>query len=262
MSDYLEFAKMAALNAGAAILKRYDKFSVSKKLDNSPVTSADMAANEAIFKVLEKSGLPICSEEQILHDGQDVYWLVDPLDGTKEFIDKNGEFCVCIALIKDKRPVLGVIYIPITKELFWGYNDSAFRQVYDENFNVIINEMLGTKTNEKVVYTSNRSKNVLAYKIASKLGFSVYKSGSAIKFCRLAQNGGVYVRLSPSSLWDIAAGEALINAVKAQMINVQNLTILYSLDNLKSPFFICLSRDFIHLKDKILSLIKEHTLSK
>jgi len=123
MSELLNLAIKAAISAGGEIMKFYSSNSQALKVclkdDSSPLTSADLAANEVILKELSKSGIKICSEESILQDSdKDEFWLVDPLDGTKEFLARNGEFCVCIALIKEARPVLGVIFIPVSKELF------------------------------------------------------------------------------------------------------------------------------------------------
>ena len=120
MSELLNLAKKAAVNAGAQIMKFYSADNTALKVclkdDSSPLTSADLAANEAILKELKKSGIDICSEESVLSASsskEGLFWLVDPLDGTKEFLAHNDEFCVCIALIKDTKPILGVIFLKI-----------------------------------------------------------------------------------------------------------------------------------------------------
>ena len=115
--DLINLAQRAAKAAGAEILRYYHEgnFEVSTKEDNSPLTNADIAANDAIYFYLSQSGIDICSEEALLDPAKmsenDTFWLVDPLDGTKDFLARNGEFSVCIALIQKARPVFGLIYI-------------------------------------------------------------------------------------------------------------------------------------------------------
>ena len=122
LSNLHDIAISAALAAGEAILAVYDKFELSLKSDSSPLTTADLVANQAISTHLQSTQIPICSEESILpfhmRNADALFWLVDPLDGTKEFIARNGEFCVCIALIWHSRPILGVIYTPLSKEIY------------------------------------------------------------------------------------------------------------------------------------------------
>ena len=119
----LNLARLAAISAGVQILRHYDDYEISYKSDNSPVTSADLSANEAILSTLSQSKIPICSEESLLSLDELVnlerFWLVDPLDGTKDFICKTGEFCVCIALIEHGRPILAVIYAPKFDEMYY-----------------------------------------------------------------------------------------------------------------------------------------------
>lgn len=256
MKELLNLAKLAAISAGNEILKHYDSYQIRIKDDKSPVTTADLVANEIIIEILSKSGIKICSEEQILTDNVSEFWLVDPLDGTKEFIDKNGEFCVCIALIKDEKPTLGVIFIPTTNELFYADKNEAFKEILEPNGKTKSTTNLNqTKQSQNIIYTSRRGKNKTANFIASKIGFNPFASGSAIKYCRLAELGGIYVRFSPSSIWDNAAGEAIISAVNAKVFNAKTKQeIRYNLKNLKSPHFIALSEEFINLKDEILEI--------
>lgn len=118
LNELLALATDAAKKANAAIMQNYDKFDVFVKADRSPLTNADLAANDAIMRTLEPSGIAICSEERVLDSKQRMseerFWLIDPLDGTKEFIARNGEFCVCIALIEHGRPILAAMYIAQT----------------------------------------------------------------------------------------------------------------------------------------------------
>lgn len=261
MNNLLKLAKKAAVEAGRAIMLEYESFSVRLKDDHSPVTSADIAANDKIYEILSKSGIEICSEESVLeYDKRQeagVFWLVDPLDGTKEFIEKNGDFCVCIALIEAGKAVLGVIFIPTTGELFYASNAGVFMEKLGAGYKLL--EMVNLNKSykdEKVVYISRRSKNLTSKEIASSLGFDTCTRGSAIKFVRLVQNGGIYVRLSPSYLWDNAAGDAIVRLSGGVMLDADSLgEINYASDSLKSPHFICLSKNKTHLLDEIVSII-------
>ncbi|MDL0088945.1 3'(2'),5'-bisphosphate nucleotidase CysQ family protein [Campylobacter gastrosuis] len=247
MRDLLDLAKFSALQAGAEILKHYEKYDLFTKTDKSPLTSADLASNKKIFEILGKSGIKISSEEQILSEVCDEFWLVDPLDGTKEFIDKNGEFCVCIALIKHGTPVLGVIFIPCENALFYASENGAFRV----DLNTQTSIKLG-QNDEKIFYLSRRSAGAKSTALANHFGFKTQKIGSAIKFCRLVQNGGIYARFSPSYIWDNAAGDALVRFSGGAMISLKQKTApTYDLTELKNPHFIALSHKFLVLKDEI-----------
>lgn len=253
MKELLSLAKLAAVGAGSEILKHYDSFDIFSKKDKSPVTTADIAANEKIFEILNQSNIPICSEENIINTKSDIFWLVDPLDGTKEFIDKNGEFCVCIALIKDSRPIIGVIFIPTLNEIFYATKYGAFKESLSKKDKIKLNN-----GSQKVLYIGRRGKSANAKLIASKLGFSCVKMGSAIKFCKIAQLGGIYIRLSPNYIWDNAAGEAIVNFSGGLVVNpYTNSNLSYNLSELKSKHFISISREFINLKDDIVSLIQQ-----
>ncbi len=128
-------AKVAAIHGGEAIIEIYNSgdFSIEAKSDNSPLTRADKAAHHAIVNVLEETGLPILSEEgaSVTFDQRknwEFFWMIDPLDGTKEFIKKNGEFTVNIALINDNKSIMGVVYTPVTKDLYWAVKgEGAFK---------------------------------------------------------------------------------------------------------------------------------------
>ena len=163
MSELLNLAIKAAISAGGEIMKFYSSNSQALKVcpkdDSSPLTSADLAANEVILKELSKSGIKICSEESILQESdKDEFWLVDPLDGTKEFLARNGEFCVCIALIKEARPVLGVIFIPVSKELFYADENGAFKEILGANDEVVARDDLNEKAKSlnNFIFSSRR----------------------------------------------------------------------------------------------------------
>lgn len=265
MSELLNLAKKAAVNAGAQIMKFYSADNTALKVclkdDSSPLTSADLAANEAIIKILSKSGIKICSEESILQESdKDEFWLVDPLDGTKEFLARNGEFCVCIALIKKARPVLGVVFIPVSRELFYADENGAFKEILDAKSESITKIDLNAKSEkfQNYVFLSRRGDSQVAELIKQNLNLKQISLGSAIKFCRLVEFGGVYLRFAPSYLWDNAAGDALVNFCGGKVFDANSSKEMsYEFADLKSPFFIALSKNTLNLKDKITQLYKQ-----
>jgi len=215
----------------------------------SPLTSADLAANEVILKELSKSGIKICSEESILQESdKDEFWLVDPLDGTKEFLARNGEFCVCIALIKEARPVLGVIFIPVSKELFYADENGVEKQDLNEK----------AKSLNNFIFSSRRGETKRAELIRDSLNLEQKCIGSAIKFCRLAELGGIYVRFSPSYLWDNAAGEAVVKFSGGKVLNASDrCEPSYKLADLKSPFYVAFGKNALSLEDEVFRLIEQ-----
>lgn len=269
MSDLLNLAIKAAIGAGQEIIKFYSPgddrsgLQISLKDDSSPLTSADLAANEAIIKELKKSGIDICSEESILSASSSMdgsFWLVDPLDGTKEFLAHNDEFCVCIALIKDTKPILGVIFLPVTRELFYANESGAFKEILDTEGETITKIDLNAKSEnfENYIFLSRRGDPKTAEFIKENLNLKQISLGSAIKFCRLVEFGGAYLRFAPSYLWDNAAGEALVNFCGGKVFDANSSKEMsYELADLKSPFFIALSKNTLNLKDKITQLYKQ-----
>ena len=287
LENLLAVAKEAALKGGQEILKFYKKenseisakdkiqpksslpYEIYIKPDKSPVTQADLASNDKIFEILSKSGLPICSEEKILDENASEFWLIDPLDGTNDFISGIGEFCVCIALIKEFRPVLGVIYIPISNELFYAAKNQGshyeklpnFSVWQDENaqFSKRNLEKISTQAGKNLIAVSRYGKNEIPNLLAQKLSLEPFRLSSAIKFCKIAEGSAeIYARFSPSSIWDNAAGEAIASESGAITIDLttQNPP-LYDTKNLKSNPFIVISQKFISRKDEILAFIDE-----
>ena len=268
IDDLLELARYTAVKAGNEILKFYPPQSLENKLeikfkeDNSPLTSADLAANKIVVDLLSTSRIKICSEEQILEPKKcypsiKEFWLVDPLDGTKEFIEANGEFCVCIALIRKSKPVLGVIFIPASRELFYANENGAFKEILDTKNDVIKRVDLNRKSKKfkEILFLSRRGDPQKAEFIASNLKLEQNRIGSAIKFCRLAEFGGVYLRFMPSYLWDNAAGEAIVNFCGGKVFDASSgKDMSYKLAHLKSPFFVALGKNALNLKDEISEL--------
>lgn len=281
----LDLAKTAAIEGGKEILKFYKKsevncdttleyknatrpYEIYIKPDKSPVTQADLASNDKIFEILAKSGLPICSEEQILDQDAGEFWLIDPLDGTNDFISEVGEFCVCIALIKNSRPILGVIYVPIANELYFAAENlgshyqkfEKFSPSQDENAIFAKRNLIDliNQTDKNLIVVSRYGKNKIPLMLGEKLNLEPLRLSSAIKFCKIAEGTAkIYARFSPSSIWDNAAGEIIAMESGAQMIDLKTKNPpLYQTQNLKSNEFIVISKDFIDKKDEILDFIK------
>lgn len=218
----LEHAAAAAREAGNAILDVYNTdFDVERKEDNSPLTKADKRSHEIIVaRLSDVDGIvfPVLSEEgrdipyEVRKDW-DYFWLVDPLDGTKEFVKRNGEFTVNIALVRRDRPVLGVIYLPVKGMLYYGsVSNGVFREDGGKR------ERLPLKQRpERFTVAGSRSHGsgkLESFIAALKVRYSeidVISAGSALKFCLVAEGrADVYPRFGPTMEWDTAAGHIIV----------------------------------------------------
>ena len=256
--DWLVIIINAALDAGKEILKIYDAdFSVDTKADNSPITLADKNAHNTIVKALEKTEIPILSEEgeqtaYTIRKNWDQFWMVDPLDGTKEFVNKNGEFTVNIALIENGIPTMGVIYIPVTQTLYFADKLAYKIENFSESI-FSINNLLGkadqlplTKTRSNYVVLASRSHmNETTTNYINELkelypNLIIQAKGSSLKLCTIAEGSAdVYPRFGPTMEWDIAAGHAIINATRGNVINWETKKSLhYNKENLLNPSFV------------------------
>ena len=260
MNKLIEIAIQASIKAGLEILKIYHQnFDVAYKNDNSPLTQADKNANDSIMSFLEETNIPIISEENKQVDFSERQkwrkcWIVDPLDGTKEFINKNGEFTVNIALIDNGTPQIGVIYVPVTKELYVGnvLENKSYKVTITTNFdinNVCIKENLiipNTKNKDIKVVGSRSHMNQATETFLNKLkaendSVEVVSKGSSLKFCLVAEGkADIYPRFAPTMEWDTAAGQAICEAVNLQVISTEtNKSLRYNKENLLNPYFIC-----------------------
>ena len=264
MKIYLDLAVKAALLAGEEILKVYNDetsdFGVEIKADNSPLTIADKMSNDVICKELKSSCLPILSEEIKNNPYNerkewDSLWIVDPLDGTKEFIKRNGEFTVNIALIKDETPILGVIYIPVKKTLYFGAKSEGSYKIENfsiEDYNGIVPLMNRSKKmpccNEKrefkVVasrsHLSPETEEFINKRKSSFPNLEMVSVGSAIKICLVCEGSAdVYPRFAPTMEWDTAAGDAIARSIGLCCTLTDEKTPLkYNKGNLLNPWFI------------------------
>lgn len=263
----------ASLKAGDVVIKHYkSSYSVEYKKDMSPLTSADKEAHEVISEILAQTELPVLSEE-----GKDIsfekrkewelFWLVDPLDGTKEFINGNGEFTVNIALINNGAPVLGVVYIPVTQILYFGNSISgSYRldkkvQSQLKDYADFLKDCLKLPLLSSPGLTILGSRSHLTYqtsefikKLENTFGeVSIINAGSSLKFCKLAEGSAdIYPRLGPTMEWDTAAGHAVCKYASISVIDVNTkLELTYNKSDLLNPWFVAFKQELIQLKDLI-----------
>lgn len=251
----LNLAIEAAKAAGKEIMTVYEdgNFSVDFKADDSPLTKADKAAHTIIKKFLEASGLPILSEEGVhipFSERKDWknYWLVDPLDGTKEFIKRNGEFTVNIALIKGNEPVVGVVYAACLDQLYYGAKgEGAYKYQGGSETALPIGKNQTVKdlsSQECVTVVASRShSNAETEEFISQFKNTVLSSmGSSLKFMLLAEEkADVYPRLAPTMEWDTAAAHAILNALNRGVYRTDfSGELEYNKESLVNSYFISL----------------------
>ena len=255
MLDKIDIDQIMAIaeQAGKATLEIYHReFIVEEKKDRSPITEADKKSNEIIIEGLHKHypKIPYISEEtkQIPYKERrswEQFWLIDPLDGTKEFIKKNGEFTINIALIEDQAPVLGVIYVPVHDIFYYAQkNLGSFKMNSDASHKSISASIMTTK--EKLVVVGSRSHGgeaLNAYIEKQKEEFNeveLLTSGSSLKFCLVAEGkADVYPRTGPTYEWDTAAGHAIVlESGKAVYEMESGKPLLYNKENLLNGWFI------------------------
>lgn len=244
----LDQVNTIARAAGSEIMAVYARdFVVLEKEDKSPLTLADTVAHELIIQHLKRlePKLPILSEEAVgdfcAAENFGCYWLVDPLDGTKEFVKRNGEFTVNIALIKDGHAVLGVVYAPVLNVAYLAVEGmGAFKEEADgKRMPIHVAEHL-EGTPWRVVGSRSHTETSLVL-LLQKLGsHELIAMGSSLKFCLVAEGrADVYPRLGPTSLWDTAAAQCVVEQAGGSMLQLTGKPITY-LDpsNILNPFFV------------------------
>ena len=251
-----------SVEAGRIILDFYNKnLNITFKADESPLTQADLASHKLITDSIKKitPNIPILSEEEFiewdLRKKWKKYWLIDPLDGTKEFIKKNGEFTVNIALIENNRPILGVIYAPASNELYFAKkNFGSYKILTSKQLNTLDNakkiSIKINKTNKVKIIGSRSHSNPILQKWVSKNfnDFQILQKGSSLKFCLIAEGfADIYPRFGPTSEWDIAAGHIILEEAGGKLKSIYNKEILYNEkeDILNPNFFAYNNIDFI-----------------
>jgi len=262
-NKYLNTALVATFNAGKAILDIYQNgdFQVELKADNSPLTLADRTSHRIISESLLQTGLPILSEEgkeipYEIRKNWDLFWMVDPLDGTKEFINRNGEFTVNIALINNQLPIAGIIYAPVLDLLYVGFaGKGSFRIVHASKQPSRIDIEHPPQHTEKLPFLrpcpkftavasrshSNENTQSFLEALQREHGEIEIKSGgSSLKFCLIAEGSAdVYPRFGPTYEWDTAAGQAIVEAAGGRVYEAgTGKGLKYNKERLLNPEFV------------------------
>jgi 3'(2'), 5'-bisphosphate nucleotidase len=252
-NQFIEPLVELAIEAGDAILEVYaTDFDVQHKSDLSPLTQADMASNDVIDRGLRAltPEIPILSEESGLPEFAErsqweKYWLVDPLDGTKEFVNRNGEFTVNIALIEANRPVFGVVYVPVTDKTYFGCVGYGAERRDSDSTPVKISVADGTAEPARVVGSrSHRGASLDGF--LEKLGdYEMHPMGSSLKFCLVAEGvADIYPRLGPTSEWDTAAAQAVVEQAGGSVITLDGKPLSYnSKEEILNPHFLVIGPD-------------------
>lgn len=245
LTKLVEDVVAVARAAGEAILAA-DRASSSKG-DGSPVTAADLASHRVLVDGLARlEPLPVLSEEAKATPYEtrrqwERSWLIDPLDGTKEFIQRSGEFTVNIALIEHGRPVLGVVHAPALKRSYWGCAGAgAFRQDGDATRAIAVaTDVQGAL--EVVVSRSHASAETLAFvhRVAAARRINIASLGSALKLCLVAEGtANIYPRIGPTMEWDTAAAQAIVEAAGGRVTDLKGKPLRYNKPELENPFFV------------------------
>lgn len=262
LKELMEIAIKASISAGEKILEVYNKdFDVEFKEDNSPLTLADQKSHEVIANYLSNTEYPILSEEGRSIPFEErkewkTFWIVDPLDGTKEFVKRNGEFTVNIALIENNRPILGVIYIPVQQSLYFADTfigsykidkiDSANKlsgvsdfilngkslplNAQNETFTIVGSKSHMTPETEEFIKNLENTHGKI----------EVMSKGSSLKICMVAEGkANIYPRFAPTMEWDVAAGHAIAKFAGKNIYIAQTKNELgYNTETLLNPWFI------------------------
>ena len=246
MNSILPDVIKVADEASQRVLHIYQSdFKINYKDDSSPITAADIASHEIIEKGLRRISrdIPVLSEE-----GADIpweerrhwrrFWLVDPIDGTKEFTQRTGEFTVNIALIEDGEPVLGVVTVPALKEAYWGIKgEGAHRR--DRSGRVQSIRVVESRQSVRVVASKNHLNDETRSFIENLGEHEFLQAGSSLKFCRIAEGrADIYPRLGPTSEWDTAAAHAVLVAAGGKVETLDGTPLRYGKENLQNPHFI------------------------
>ena len=251
-----------AIRAGQAILDIYhhEDFSqvVDFKDDDSPLTLADRAAHEIIVARLKDlyPAIPIISEEgrKVAYEERkdwEYFWLVDPLDGTKEFIKRNGQFTVNIALIHDDQPAVGVIYTPVTEELYYaaqeGYAENHMQGAYKQLPQMVPTRLqVNTRTDYRIAVRSSSHASEEEIQVLSQYGVTEnFARGSSLKFCMIAEGkADIYYRHGPTMEWDTAAGQAIVEGAGGKMYQGTSRRVFsYNKASLRNGSFVVLAAE-------------------
>lgn len=250
MAEWVEVALSELLaiarRAGEAILRIYEgEIETRAKADRSPVTAADEAAEAIILEALSRltPEIPVVAEEAVAAGclpqvGSGPFWLVDPLDGTREFLSRNGEFTVNIALVHDRRPVVGIVLAPALGVAWAGRHGKGAQRIDAKGTSAIRVRKADRQRLVAVASRSHRDPETDAWLCRHRIADTV-SAGSSLKFCTLAEGrADVYPRFGPTMEWDTAAGQAVLEAAGGSVTTVEGEPLLYGKPGFRNPGFI------------------------
>ena len=250
--EHIQLAIKASIAAAKEIQKIYNQdFDVIIKSDESPLTQADLNSSKVILEILKPTNIPVIGEESTIltyekRKNWSSCWIVDPLDGTKEFIQKNDEFAVCIALVEKGIPIIGLITSPVEQKIWLGGKSIGFYEIDFQN-ELKVTEIKPNKNkpeNPIVLVSRNHpselTDNYLKDLIQKYGELKFVKKGSALKFIDLALGKAhFYPRFAPTMEWDIAAGQAILETVGGEVIDATTgRPLTYNKSSLKNSYFV------------------------
>jgi 3'(2'), 5'-bisphosphate nucleotidase len=245
-----DFLGLIALEAGKAVLEIYEgDFSTEQKADASPITVADTTAHAILSRRLRERypQIPILSEEGEAVDFETrrrwrQFWLIDPLDGTKEFIHRNGEFTINIALIEEGRPIMGVVYVPVLDLLYIGDRKVGCRREFRGIKTMLQLGVSQENAKLRVVHSRSHISDALKAFLERLPEHSAISRGSSLKFCAVAAGeADLYPRLGPTWEWDTAAGQAVLEAAGGIVVDMNGNPLRYNKEDLHNPAFVAAS---------------------
>ncbi|MFY0687806.1 MAG: 3'(2'),5'-bisphosphate nucleotidase CysQ [Cyclobacteriaceae bacterium] len=247
INKLLEVAKAAAIDASRDILKIYESgdFSIEAKADDSPLTLADKASHNAIVAKLEGTGLPILSEEgrSIPYEERkdwEYFWMIDPLDGTKEFIKKNGEFTVNIALVNKSKVMMGVVLAPVLDELFWAVEgEGAYKLAGSVTQEIGVNDYSMEDQGLNVVASRSHLSPETEEFINQLNSPNIVSRGSSLKLLLVAEGkADLYPRYAPTMEWDTAAAQIIVEEAGGRvLLKDTDIAVRYNKEDLMNPWF-------------------------
>ncbi len=259
--DFLGDVRSIAIEAGVAILKFYNTVNllIVRKQDNSPVTEADLAAHNIIFQGLRNldANIPVISEEMpsgnINLDKCTKFWLVDPLDGTKEFIKGSSEFTVNIALIENGEPILGVVYAPIADVSYYALRGFGSFKLKKNATPQRLSVEKNCAAKWRIVASRSHKDGYLKQFLERIGSHTLSNVGSSLKLCLVAEGkADVYPRFAPTSLWDTAAGQCILEEAGGKVIQLTGEKLSYkSASNLINPSFLASSQSFLNFYNNL-----------
>ncbi len=250
-SALIQIAKQAAIDAGTAAMEFYDAPEVNFKEGDSPVTNADIKANDVITEALLKTGIPILSEESADSDerlSSDLVWIIDPIDGTKDFIKKTSEFTIMIGLAKSGKSFLGVVYQPVTGTLYSAIKgQGAYQEIGDEKIKLTVSET--TSLSSARILVSRWHESEAESEFAEAHGVSKVKCGSAgLKMCKVASaKAEIYINSTDrASQWDTCASNIILQEAGGRMTDLSGEEITYNAKETKHKNGYIVSNAHIH----------------